>query len=98
MSIRTRRATKNDPLVISVTGLFDFNDYREFRRACRELPASKVVLVDLSRCTGLDSAAIGMLVNLCDRAEENGSEVRIVGCSGALRQHLASEDLKHILN
>lgn len=57
---------------IALSGRFDFNAHREFRRVCEEAFQRTGVAaldVDLSAVSYIDSSALGMLLLLKDRAE-----------------------------
>ncbi len=71
---------------ITVAGRFDFRCVSEFQPALR--PDDRSWLVDLSRADYVDSAALGMLLLLRERADGDRSRVRIRGAQGQPRDVL----------
>lgn len=65
---------------------FDFNSYREFRelvdKALSESNASCLV-IDMGDVQYMDSAALGILLYVRDRAKATGREVALANCRGA---------------
>lgn len=65
--------------VIQLAGRFTVHNGEQLRTLAQEaLAAAAAILVDLSRTEFLDSSAIGILVNLANRAREAGGEMGLV--------------------
>ena len=76
---------------IVMAGRFDFSKHRTFRDACEDALANanvKVVHVDLREVTYLDSAALGMLLLLRDKAKTAHKTVSITTTPGTVRDIL----------
>ena len=76
---------------IVMNGRFDFSKHRAFRDACEDALASanvKVVHVDLREVSYLDSAALGMLLLLRDKAKTAQKTVSIATKPGTVRDTL----------
>ncbi len=76
---------------ISVSDPFSFPVHREFRKACDEALEKKGVVsitVDLAAVRYMDSAALGMLLVLREKALSQGTSVLLDHCTGMVRQVL----------
>lgn len=76
---------------ITVSDPFSFPIHREFRKACDEVLDKKNVSeisVDLGTVRYMDSAALGMLLVLRERAVSQGASVLLDNCAGMVRQVL----------
>lgn len=65
---------------------FDFNSYREFRELVdKALSGAGVscVVIDMGDVQYMDSAALGILLYVRDRAKATGREVELANCRGA---------------
>ena len=70
---------------VALTGRFDFNCHREFRSACDGAlghPDASNIEIDFRRVEYLDSSALGMLLQLRERAQAASRAVRLANCSG----------------
>ena len=81
MSITSKSGSSNTEVVISVSGNFDHSTRNKFTLVYKKYPrGSKRFVVDFKETTYLDSAALGLLLELreysCKNAVElvNGSE------------------------
>lgn len=77
--------------VVRPQNRFDFNSYREFRDAYEpalETQEIKRILVDLKEVQYMDSAALGILLLLRDRAKAANKEVELVNSSAGVREVL----------
>lgn len=77
--------------VLRLAGRFDFKAHREFRESVDSLlsqAGSRVLEVDLSDVSYLDSSALGMLLMLRDKAKSSSREVQLAGVKGSVRQVL----------
>lgn len=76
---------------IALSGRFDFNVHRDFRRASEEaLEANGVreLVIDFSQVDYLDSSALGMLLLLREKADSQGKRVVLSGLHGMVKQVL----------
>jgi len=76
---------------IVMNGRFDFSKHRAFRDACEGTLANaniKVVHVDLREVSYLDSATLGMLLLLRDKAKTGHKTVSIATKPGTVRDIL----------
>ncbi len=74
---------------IKVDGRFDFSLHTEFQRAYAKVdPARAHYCIDLSRAEYIDSAALGMLLLLREKAGGERAHITISGCQGGVRQIL----------
>lgn len=80
-----------DSAVIGVPSRFDFSLMPDFRAAVDQVvhrtPSEKII-VDFANTDYLDSAALGMLLVLRDRARSFGKSVVLAGPRGAVRKTL----------
>jgi HptB-dependent secretion and biofilm anti anti-sigma factor len=83
MAISTKTLDNKAQIIIS--GLFDASVYREFKHACAMLTKNQavtVIEVDLSGTEYLDSAALGMLVQLNENAKYEKKTVTLISVPG----------------
>jgi len=76
---------------IVMNGRFDFSQHRAFRDACEGAlanPYIQVVHVDLREVSYLDSAALGMLLLLRDKAKTTQKTVSLATKPGTVRDIL----------
>ncbi len=76
---------------ISVSDPFSFPVHREFRKACDaalETQGNGEIVVDLGAVRYMDSAALGMLLVLRERAVAQGKSVALDHTTGTVRQVL----------
>ncbi|MFC1684338.1 STAS domain-containing protein [Pseudomonadota bacterium] len=72
---------------IRVAGRFDFSSHQEFRDAYSQVnPATVSFNIDLSQTEYLDSAALGMLLVLRERAGGDKADIRLTGCNESVQQ------------
>ena len=76
--------------VIKLKGRFDFAGHRYFKEAYQPLIEKKFrgIDIDLSEVDYLDSAALGMLLLLQERAAAVGAGVRLLGARGIVKDIL----------
>ena len=83
-----RYAIKDNRAVITLSGRFDFSAFRPFRELYEPfLGQAQVHAIELnfSAVEYLDSAALGMLLLLREKAEKAGKKVILTGCSGTVQ-------------
>ena len=89
MSISSHVSDDGKTITIKVDGRFDFSVHRDFRSAYSQLePAQSNYVIDLTRTEYMDSAALGMLLVLRERAGNDPSKVKLVGCKPEIQQIL----------
>ncbi|WP_228028144.1 STAS domain-containing protein [Chitinibacter fontanus] len=74
---------------IAMTGNFTFESHREFKQATTtvlEHPGLTDIELDFAEVDYMDSAALGMLLLLNERA--SGRKVTLVGCKGTVKSVL----------
>jgi len=76
-------------ITIKVEGNLIFDLNREFRESYKGIPAKTPVIVDLANASYIDSAGIGMLIQLREHLGGNKGSVTVSG---------ANETVKTILN
>ena len=72
---------------VALNGRFDFSCHREFRSACDGAlghSGAGAIEVDFRRVEYLDSSALGMLLQLRERAQASSRAVRLVNCTGVV--------------
>jgi anti-anti-sigma factor len=72
-------------------GRFDFNSFRDFRSNYETFLAQdgvKCVLVDLQQVQYIDSAALGILLLLRDKATPRGIKVELANVQGTVKDVL----------
>lgn len=77
--------------VLSLQGRFDFSQYSVFKEEQSQVLAKTEVeriVLDFGRLQYLDSAALGVMLVLLDRARESGKTVSIRGAHGVVREIL----------
>jgi HptB-dependent secretion and biofilm anti anti-sigma factor len=84
MTIHVER--RDTSAVLCITGRFDFGCHTEFRRVVNDglaIAHIRHVVVDLSKTEYLDSAALGMLLVLLEKADAAGlGKVTLKGAQG----------------
>lgn len=69
---------------ITIMGRFDFEVHRDFKGAYMpqlDKPAVREIEIEMSKVSFMDSAALGMLMLLHDRAKEAGKKVALLNAS-----------------
>lgn len=77
--------------VFTLRGRFDFSQYSTFKDEqvrVLEKPEVKQIVIDCGGLDYLDSAALGILLVLNDRAKERGQSVSIRNAHGVVREIL----------
>lgn len=90
---KTRIQSKLDPktqvLNIDVNGAFDYDSVYDFRAAYEgHEPRPREVVVDLRQTEAIDSAALGMLLNMKRNLGLDDRQVRIVNAPADVRRVL----------
>lgn len=66
---------------MTVSGRFDFQLHREFRKAYEDLKPTTKIIVDLQETVSLDSAAMGMLMAMRAHIGEDKAEIELRNCN-----------------
>jgi anti-anti-sigma factor len=81
--------TAQEELRIALPERFTFQGHREFRDSYFKVPPpSKSYVVDFDRTQSIDSAGLGMLLQLCEFAKGASKEVFLVHCTPEIRDML----------
>lgn len=83
MSITSSFSESEDILTIGISGFFDISIVEEFTRAYASLPASagRQYVIDLSEVEYMDSAALGMLLVLREKADQGDKSIVLKGAN-----------------
>ena len=76
-------------VVLRLSGHFDFNAYTEFKPyqvKALDTPGVKRIIVDMTKLDYLDSAALGTLLLLREKAMVRNIEVALRGAQGVVRE------------
>jgi len=74
---------------IKINGRFEFSQHQQFRDAYAEVkPEATSFIIDLTDTSYMDSAALGMLLVLRERAGGSNSDITLSGYNQAIRQIL----------
>lgn len=75
---------------LALIGNFTFSDNGKFREIAQNIDSSKPksLVADLSRLEFIDSAALGMLLLLNDKASRDGFKITLVGAKGQVKKML----------
>lgn len=75
---------------ISINGNFDFNLVKPFRDAYFSLdPVPDKIRIDLRQTQTVDSAALGMLINLKKHLNKADGEIEIQNCNSTVKRILS---------
>ncbi len=97
MPIKTNRTPDGSALVISIQGRFDFSCFREFRQLMDTTGPQDAFIVDLKDATYVDSSALGMLLLLREKVNEDRRRLRVVNASGQPRDVLALANFAQLM-
>ncbi len=90
MNIQT--SINHDQSLMCMTGRFDFNAHKVFRETYQQLldnSAVKSLTLDLSQVEYLDSSALGMLLQLKEKADALNKVIKLQNCSQLAKDVLA---------
>jgi anti-anti-sigma factor len=77
--------TSENKTTITVNGDFVFDVNRHFREAYQQAPASNSFVIDLANTGYMDSAGLGMLIQLRDYAGGEQARIALVGLNDTIR-------------
>lgn len=86
---------------IRLSGRFDFSAFRRFRESYQPLLADedvREIRVDLDEVEFVDSAALGMLLLLREKAVELGKRVSLANCTSSVRQSLSLSNFDRLFD
>ncbi|OGS80994.1 MAG: anti-anti-sigma factor [Gallionellales bacterium GWA2_55_18] len=86
---------------IAMAGRFDFEVHRDFKNAYMPLinnGAVREIEIEMSKVDYLDSAALGMLMLLNERAKEASKPVALLNASNVVSQVLEVANFSKIFN
>lgn len=86
-NVSTKHSKETNEMVIAVRGRFTYDVHKEFREAYEQVDiASTRFVIDLAETEYMDSAALGMLLLLRERAGGDQAQVKLINCSKELMQ------------
>jgi anti-anti-sigma factor len=89
MAVATNLNTETHTLEISISGRFDFSIHQNFRKITQQINTSvKMIVIDLSDTDYMDSSALGMLLVLRDKVNENKEAIVIKNVKEDVRKIL----------
>lgn len=98
MSI-ARARQESQSTVIQIPSQFDFKHHIEFRRTVDDVLEKNragEIIIDFAGTHSVDSAGLGMLLNLRDAARGTGRSVILTNASGAVSQMLETAQFRKI--
>ncbi|OPX54104.1 anti-anti-sigma factor [Oceanospirillum multiglobuliferum] len=90
MNIQT--TINRDQSLMRLNGRFDFNSHKTFRETYQQLlddDSVKEIALDLAQVEYLDSSALGMLLQLKEKADSKRKVIKLKNCSQLARDVLA---------
>ena len=91
MALNVEIRDNNGKLKLLMSGRFDFNSNRDFRKAYEEgmkRISSGNIELDFSGVDYMDSSALGMLLLFKERAGEENRNIALVNCQESVREIL----------
>ncbi|MFG1488574.1 STAS domain-containing protein [Oceanospirillum sp. HFRX-1_2] len=90
--------TKDQQSKLTFTGRFDFSAHKDFRSAYQKLldAKAKVIVLDLNGVEYLDSSALGMLLQLKDKADAIRTKIVIESRNDFVNDILATANFQKI--
>jgi len=87
VSISSKLIEHEKKLIIALDDRFDFSCHDEFRDTYRSLDLGQLeIIVDFARTEYIDSAALGMLLVLRERAGGDSAKIILKSCQPSVRQ------------
>lgn len=82
MSLTSSLSSDGKTVTMRLSGRFEFSDHTDFRTGYNlASPPHSDYILDMSKVSYMDSAALGMLVVLHERTGQNSKKVVLKGCS-----------------
>lgn len=89
--------TSSDNINIRISGRFDFQLHKDFRQAIdQSAERLRHCHIDLSETEYMDSAALGMLLLLRERAGGDEAQIRISGASPEVKTILSTANFQQL--
>lgn len=91
----------NSTVTVKPAERFDFNSYREFRQRVDEALAMRGIrslIIDMGQVQYMDSASLGILLYMRDKAKAQSCEVELANCKGAPLEVLQIANFQRIFN
>src|SRR4051794_18798499 len=95
---RVTTAADGDIAVVRLAGDHDLSTAGLVREALREVSDHRLVVLDVSPCTFVDSTVLGVLVAASRRTAEAGGRVLGVGAQGIVRNALRVTAMQELLH
>ena len=84
-------------LTIGIVGRFNLELHKEFRKAFEGQPRRyERYDIDMTECTGIDSAGLGMLLILRDYSQLNRTGLCLIDCPRDVRQVLSYANFEQL--
>ena len=81
MSITSTVSDDGKMVTIRISGRFDFSSHHDFRAAYSQVDPMKAgYIIDMKDTEYMDSAALGMLLVLRERAGNDAAKITLSGC------------------
>lgn len=88
--IKTNISSNGQTCTITVNGSFDFNLVKLFRNSYSELnPVPEKIIIDLRHTETIDSAALGMLINMKKSLGKDDRAIEIQNCNSTVKRILS---------
>ncbi|MEJ2214167.1 MAG: STAS domain-containing protein [Gammaproteobacteria bacterium] len=90
MSVSSEFSETENALKIKIDGRFGYELHQDFTSCYKHLPqaAAKKLIIDLSRASYIDSAALGMLLVLRERVGGDRSDITLTGANREIEKVL----------
>lgn len=90
MSVSSEFSEIENTLNINIDGRFGYDCHQDFTLAYKQLSqaAAKKFIIDLSRASYMDSAALGMLLVLRERVGGDRSDITLTGANREIQKVL----------
>lgn len=100
MSLHIGTKNLGDRFIIALSGNFDFTAHRDIRKAWEDAlkNSERIIEMDLEKVEHLDSAALGMLLLLRERALALDKDVTLSRCQGIALQVLNVANFNRLFN
>lgn len=88
--ITTNASNDGNSYTIAITGNFDFNLVKLFRESYSNLnPVPGKIIVDLRHTNTIDSAALGMLINMKKYLDKADGDIDLHNCNETVKRILS---------
>jgi|SRR5690554_4401099 len=95
MNLYTEYANNGQSFIIRVKGCFDFSLMAGFREAYGGLEQQvKTITVDFRETENIDSAGLGMLLNLRKSAGGGKVNIRLIHCRDEIKEQLVAANFE----